>query len=238
MTTTLSHEESLDRALADVELLLSAYPDEAKAIHDDDSAASFPLRVQLTLSETALITLEWEEGYPVKSSIQIQSYRSSPNEKLRMEITVTAVRAAAAEALGDQVEAGFMCAAAARDVWDAHLEAEHEKEEELHMVLQATLAMPPSKVYEWKTGEPLIDRKSSFLCHICRIEKESDVKPALSQLLESSKLQRATHNMVSTSTQINSTQRPDCLLNLQRSRGFRISGHTECEKRRMDPTVY
>jgi len=199
---TISHEESLERVLADVELLLSAYPDEAKALRDDNDVANtdnFPFRVQLTLSDTAFITLEWEEGYPVQSSIQIHSYRSSPNEKSRMETTVTAVRTAAEEALGDQIEAGFMCAAAAKDTWEAQLESENKKNEEMQMAAQqVSLVTPVSKVYEWKTGEPLTDRKSAFQAHICRIEKESDVKPALFQLLNgNSKIQRASHNMVS-----------------------------------------
>lgn len=246
--TTITHEESLDRALADVELLLSAYPDETQAIHDggDDSGAdaSFPLRVQLGLSDTALITLEWVQGYPVQTSVQVYSYRSSPSEKSQMESAVSAVRTAASEALEDHVEAGFVCAAAARETWEAEarLQEDFKKADERKQAIQqATLDVPSQqhKVYEWKTGEPLTDRKSAFQAHVCRIGCESDVKPALSRLLDgNSKLHRATHNMVSTCILYRDAKG---LLHSTGSSTFsksRISGHTESERRRMAPLVF
>ena len=53
------------------------------------------------------------------------------------------------------------------------------------------------KQHVWISGEPLVDRKSTFVAHICRVVTERDVHEALHQLLDrNSKLQRATHNMV------------------------------------------
>jgi putative IMPACT (imprinted ancient) family translation regulator len=50
--------------------------------------------------------------------------------------------------------------------------------------------------YEWISGKPLIDRKSVFQAHLCRIQSSEDVHEALLQLLQSSsKMSRATHHM-------------------------------------------
>jgi Uncharacterized protein family UPF0029 len=52
-------------------------------------------------------------------------------------------------------------------------------------------------VFPWITGQPLVDRKSTFLAHACPVSCEADVKIAMQQLLDShSKYRRATHNMV------------------------------------------
>ena len=52
------------------------------------------------------------------------------------------------------------------------------------------------KHYTWISGQPLLDRKSSFQAHLCEVYSENDVREALYQLLtSSSKIQRATHNM-------------------------------------------
>jgi hypothetical protein len=53
-----------------------------------------------------------------------------------------------------------------------------------------------TKVYEWISGEPLLDKKSAFQAHLCKVYSERDVKDSLHQLLtSSSKIQRASHNM-------------------------------------------
>ena len=50
--------------------------------------------------------------------------------------------------------------------------------------------------FTWISGDPLVDRKSVFQAHLCRLENEANVAPALQQLLtSSSKMQRATHHM-------------------------------------------
>ena len=52
------------------------------------------------------------------------------------------------------------------------------------------------KHYHWISGEPLLDKKSSFQAHLCEVHSEEDVRGALQQLLtSSSKIQRASHNM-------------------------------------------
>lgn len=212
----ITSEESLDRAMADVELLLSAYPDEAKAVPTnssddaddaDDAPSAFPLQVQLKFSETACITLEWVQGYPVETTVQVHSYRSSNSrENARLHGAVQAVRAAAAEALADQIEAGFTVVAAAKETWDEQLQAEQSAQQQQASDTREGLDASDSArqksthpVYEWATGEPLTDRKSAFQAHVCRIKGEADVGAALSQLMDSnSKLHRATHNMVRT----------------------------------------
>lgn len=61
-------------------------------------------------------------------------------------------------------------------------------------------------IYQWTstTNEPVVDRKSVFIGHVCPIDREADVRPALDQLLTSTtKLQRATHHMVRTALTVN-----------------------------------
>ena len=51
--------------------------------------------------------------------------------------------------------------------------------------------------YKWISGKPLMDKKSTFQAHLCRVSTERDVYAALDQLIAgSSKLQRASHNML------------------------------------------
>jgi hypothetical protein len=198
---TISAEESLDRATADVELLLSAYSEEARAVNATVHPTCLPLYVQLSLSETASATLEFARGYPVETAVQIHSYRCQASEKARLEATVTAVREAALQALEDQTEGGFLCCAVARETWETALsdEAAAAKAASADALPSQASNPPPTEHYDWITSETtLTDRKSVFQAHVCRIGRETNVRPALAQLLDgNSKLQRASHNMVS-----------------------------------------
>jgi hypothetical protein len=206
---------SLDLALADVEILRSAYPDETSL--DDTPSTAFPLHLVLHLSETAYIQLEWNEGYPVTSNVQVPVYRSKrPSDHARLEQAVAAVRITAASCLSEGVEGGLACCAAALDAFhsssavDQHdttkiapdpIDDDHRNGSSslLSRSDGAPIPSPPQQqpVYTWMIGEPLVDRKSVFLAHLCRIHVESQVEPAIQQLLHShSKYQRATHNMV------------------------------------------
>jgi hypothetical protein len=187
-------DESLDRALSDLELLASAYPDET---HSTTARIQFPLHVTLKLSDTAHCQLEYTEGYPETSNVQISSYRSSrSDEKARMEAAVTAIRRTAEDCLQEGIEGGLACCAAAMEAWsDEGVNTTIVEDEEEEVVVKTE--QTASKQYEWMSGEPLLDRKSTFQAHVCRIFSQSDVSPALQQLLQSnSKLRRATHHMV------------------------------------------
>jgi len=183
-------DESLDRTLADMEMLSAAYPDEIK---EPEDFTSFPLKVSLVLSNTAHIELEYVKGYPVDSNVQIASYRSNTNEKVRMEATVAAVRTAANECLREGIEGGLACVAAALETWSDYGDAEEPDTPSTPTEVTPTR----TKTFRWINGEPLLDRKSTFQAHACRVSTDADVREALSQLLDgNSKLQRATHNMV------------------------------------------
>ena len=198
--------------MADVEIILSAYPDEtttdvsfptdgADADDEKRKTVSFPLHVTLRLSETAHCTLELRQGYPTRSNIQISSYRSRPNEKARMEATVAAIRATAQKCLEEGVEGGLACCAIAFETWNDLEETNGEQQEDDGVTEASSSLLHPhpttEKKFEWISGEPLMDRKSTFQAHVCGITSESDVKLALQQLMDSSpKLHRATHNMV------------------------------------------
>jgi Uncharacterized protein family UPF0029 len=130
------------------------------------------------------------------------------------------VRITAASCLSEGVEGGLACCAAALDAFHSH----NSTVDQLDTTTIApdpidddnrngTFSLwnrpdgapipstpePPQQPphYTWMIGEPLVDRKSVFLAHLCRIQVESQVQPAIQQLLHShSKYQRATHNMV------------------------------------------
>jgi Uncharacterized protein family UPF0029 len=191
-------EASLDLALADIELLLSAYPDEAVfAVEEGGSSMehqAFPLLVTLHLSENALMDLEFNEGYPTTVALKVLRYRST-KDHVRLEAAVKAVQKTALECLTDGMEAALPCCAAAFTTWN-----EIDQVAGVSHVLNAASPSPGvdsnNYAFTWTSGESLLDRKSSFQAHVCRIIADQDVKAALQQLLSNNKIMRATHNMV------------------------------------------
>lgn len=187
--------ESLERARVDVELVGSAYPDEVK-VDKECSEADFPLIVTLKLSETAHIRLELVDGYPTKSTVQVASYRSNPNEKARIEKVVSDLKRVATECLREEKEGCFACCAAALEAWGDLVDKQTQDEHPANPLEEYGKSISNNH-YDWVTGDPLVDRKSTFLPHVCQISSDADVPWALKQLLEShSKYRRATHNMV------------------------------------------
>jgi hypothetical protein len=200
-------EDSFDRAMADLEMLAAMYPDETSVSQADSTSSAFPLQVTFRVSETAHIQLELVAGYPMDTGIRVLSYRSSPDEKARMEEAVTAVRITAKECLDDGIEGCFACCAAALQTWNDFDDGGNDPENKDTGIDPAAEGRccavpqqekPQEKVFHWISGEPLVDRKSSFIAHACRISSDRDVRDALHQLLDgNSKLKRATHHMVS-----------------------------------------
>ena len=217
MATTMDHghvNESLDRALADIEMLQAAYPDEIDfpAAHGAETKRQFPLQVTLRLLEdgtpslSSSIRMEFVDGYPVQTGVQISSYRSP--EKDRIDAVARAVRLVAEECLQDGIEGGLACCATAMQTWQDYDDGQEDRQQHQQLSEEtmskkiATVAdsipqsLLPLRQYEWITGEPLMDRKSIFLAHVCRVTSEAQVRESLAQLLtSSSKIQRATHNM-------------------------------------------
>lgn len=190
-----NNNESLHQALADLEMLQAAYPDEVQTPSD----TQFPLHCSFHLSDDSFICLEFTDGYPMTSGVQISKYRSP--QKDRMDAVVRAIRTSAAECLNDKVEGAFVCCAAALETWNDYHEYTTTNDEEIGRNGERDAIQPPKMsppVVEWITAdEPLVDRKSSFLAHACRVTAEQQVHDALHQLIDgSSKLQRASHNMV------------------------------------------
>jgi hypothetical protein len=189
-------DDSLRLARADLELLASAYPDELSI----DDATTFPLSMTLALSETAHCQLELVHGYPTFSNVQIKSYRcsSKPEEKARMEATLAAIRTSAAMCLTDGIEGGLACCSVAMDTWKIFGGATDETPKKISLNSENIQAPQSDKLYLWFSGPLLEDRKSVFQAHACEIAKETDVQPALLQLIHgtNSKIQKAYHNMV------------------------------------------
>ena len=192
----------LERALADVEMLTSAYPDETTI--PATATAAFPLSITLHLSEQAHCVLQYVEGYPERTNIQIASYRCShqKDHKARMQAVLEAVRTTAAACLEEGMEGGLSCCAAALEAWNESPETaivnDDDDNESGVSTLSSLMPPVPQRRFVWHSGDPLLDRKSTFQAHVCRmIQSESDVSIALQQLLDSSnKFRRATHNMV------------------------------------------
>jgi hypothetical protein len=184
-------EESFERASADLEIIQAAYPEELTA--HNDTPTFFPLKFTLNLTEHAFVTMELQEGYPTSSGVQISSYRSRPDEKSRMEVTVSAIRRASLECQEEEMEGGITCCSTALESWNDYDEGKEPEPES-----EKIEAMPKVDTnYEWISGEPLVDKKSTFQAHLCRLNSEQQVHEALHQLITgSSKIRRASHNMV------------------------------------------
>jgi hypothetical protein len=200
-------EESFERAVADLEMLAAMYPDETSVSEAvSTSTSTFPLQVTFRFSETAHIQLALVVGYLIDTGIQVVSYRSSPEEKARMEEAVTVFRSTAKECLDDGIEGCYACCAAALETWNDFDDGGNDTEidpsaEGTELAQHEPEPQPPEKVFHWISGEPLVDRKSTFIAHACRISSDKDVREALHQLLDGNvKLKRTTHNMVSAYT--------------------------------------
>ena len=221
------YKESYERCSADLEMLSAAYPEEISILNTTQYEQEeeeihipdwFPLVFSLMLPDLskknlskknqthgANIIMEFPMGYPTEKSLQIVSYRgASSSKKDHVEAAVAAIRGTATESLevyGGE-ECALACCAAAIETWnDCHEEdlaaiiiAEKMKEEE-----EAKNEKPSDDDIHWFTAEDtLLDRKSVFQSHICKVSDENMVRRAVNKLIDgNSKIQRATHNMVS-----------------------------------------
>jgi Uncharacterized protein family UPF0029 len=123
------NDDSLERALADLEMILAAYPDEITT--SSNIANSFPLHFRLHLSLTCYFDLSMRAGYPTSSNIEITSFRCDNENKERMDAAATAIRKSARMCLQQQdddddngggggTEGGLACCAAAMEAWNNH----------------------------------------------------------------------------------------------------------------------
>ena len=190
-TATASYE----RATADLELIVAAYETEIQC--ETPVPEVFPLHFTLTLSDAAHVVLELVHGYPSETNVQIRSYRCSPSEKSAIQTVLEAIRISSEDCLREQVEGCFACCAAALDAWEENSGVINENETEDDIPEDQISSSTLSVGVNWIVGEPLIDRKSTFLAYACRVNSETEVNGALRQLIDgNSKLQRSTHNMV------------------------------------------
>jgi Uncharacterized protein family UPF0029 len=212
-------EESLARALADVELVASAYPDEVqlpgnlqrwmKRDDANDHTANaiegnnvqFPIRFTLHFDLTSFVLLEMTAGYPSRGAgLRVVSFRNNSSEnKARMELAVSAIREASLECLEEGVEAGLMCCSVGLDRWNEGADGAASSTlcDTIDHIVRSDEDAEGSYVLSWVSGDPIVEKKSVFQAHVCRISMEAQVQSALRKLIGgSSKLQRATHNMV------------------------------------------
>ena len=187
-------DESLQRALSDVELLQAAYPEEVEVV-----AGAVPPQLYIHLSSDSFVTIAFPlVGYPVSSGVEVVSQRCP--DKNKIDRVVRAIRLAAQECLDEACEGGLACVAAALEAWQwkddtegtATLEVSHTASE------TAEEFGTGRQLFDWISGTPILDRKSTFQAHACRVHTESDVNHALQQLISNSpRIQKAYHNMVS-----------------------------------------
>ena len=209
MSDDTENEEllSLERARADIEIIQSCYPDEISSCSSCDDYSTFPFQFTLALSadsDANNLILRLEPGYPFNSGVQIANYRTdSVQYKARLEAVVRAVRKVSSECQEEEIEGCIACCAIALETWNDYDENDggddHATEDESTSEKASQgghLSSIVEKHYDWISGEPLLDKKSSFQAHLCEVHSEEEVRGALHQLLtSSSKIQRATHNM-------------------------------------------
>lgn len=198
---------SLERARADIEIIQSCYPDEISSCSSCDESSTFPFQFTLALSAESgenNLTLRLDPGYPLQSGVQIANYRTdSVKYKARLEAVVRAVRKVSSECQEEEVEGCIACCAIALETWNDYSLHDEDNNREDHATESTSQnasngdsTTSIEKHYHWISGEPLLDKKSSFQAHLCEVHSEEDVRGALQQLLtSSSKIQRASHNM-------------------------------------------
>jgi hypothetical protein len=220
-----SEEEllSIGRARADIEIIQSCYPDEISSLSCYDDSSTFPFQFTLQLSADSSasnhLTLRLERGYPVDSGVQISDYRTnSVKHKACLEAVVRAVRRVSSECLEEEIEGCIACCAIALETWNDYCSNDENTDNhggdddnndttigesttkndsnDKNDKLSNITTIVPDKHYKWLSGEPLLDKKSSFQAHLCEVYSEQEAREALQQLLtSSSKIQRASHNM-------------------------------------------
>ena len=167
-------EEGPERAQADLEMLLAAFPDEITLLEESSSSLSYP-KFMLSLSSSdstpsywANITMELPaNGYPEKACLQVISYRgSSACPKYIIEKTVNSIRETATECNVNGEEAAIPCCLAATNTWAEAIEAEMEKEQSIEADTEqkrleelALQQQEDGEGIDWITGETLTDRK-------------------------------------------------------------------------------
>ena len=185
----------------------------------DSSSFPFQFTLQLLSSATAdndsssknvsnsYLTLKLEPGYPVTSGVQISNYRTvNAKDKARLEAVVRAVRKVSSECQEEEMEGCIACCAIALETWSDHNLFQHENKNHDDSTTDYSddnknnndkvTTTTANRIYKWISGEPLLDKKSSFQAHVCEVHSEQEVREALHQLLtSSSKIQRASHNM-------------------------------------------
>jgi hypothetical protein len=190
---------SMERSLADLELIQAAYPDEVTVTMEHPSN-TFPFKFSLNLSENTSLTMELQAGYPIWKGVQVTDYRATkPSDKVKIEAVVEAVRKVSLACQAEQIEGSLSCCAAAIEAWNVG-DVVGEQEDILENTEQhlTKLQYNPTSAtrYAWISGEPLVDKKSTFQAHLCAVHTEQQVEEAFQQLItSSSKIQRATHNM-------------------------------------------
>jgi hypothetical protein len=214
-------EESLARALADMEIVASAYPDEVllpgnlqrwmqrgyNSSNDptpnakESDQVQFPIRFTLYFDPISFVLLEITAGYPSRGAgLRVVSFRNNSSEnKARMELAVSAIREASLECLEDGVEAGLMCCSAGLERWNEGVDGalSSTRCDAIDDASRIDEGVEGSDSLVWVSGDPIVEKKSVFQAHVCRVSTEAQAQPALRILIGgSSKLQRATHNMV------------------------------------------
>ena len=67
---------------------------------------------------------------------------------------------------------------------------------ETHPVPPVATASPAVPELDISHGEPLMDRKSVFQCHLCRVSSQTEVQQMLTTLKSNKKIAMATHNIL------------------------------------------
>lgn len=85
---------------------------------------------------------------------------------------------------------------------NTHIDEESDGEEETRDRPTARALMNPTDIYLSETPptifstEPLVDRKSTFIAHVAKVQSVHEVKVVLAHLLQNKKIAKATHNIL------------------------------------------
>lgn len=150
-------EEAIEKSMANLELLLAAFPDEITLLDTiDDGVPKFLLTLKSDKQYWANITMQLLPS----GQLDIVSYRGSSCSKHSLEKILSVVREVATE---HGEEAAIPCCCAATNLWTEEIEKATRQQETVEEVSNQKRdvdhVLSNLDDIQWISGEPVTDRK-------------------------------------------------------------------------------
>mmetsp|Transcript_28708 Transcript_28708/g.44235 ORF Transcript_28708/g.44235 Transcript_28708/m.44235 type:complete len:209 (+) Transcript_28708:1-627(+) len=189
-----------ERASAELEMVLAAFPDEATAESLSNRSFSLTLKLPTKRNTEATICMRLPPGYPSKTPLLVETWfgADAVSDRASMERVLRDIRTVSDNSRG--MECALDACAAALRAWEDGGAEEDPEDGASSTTAERQDAVANAEALErceWRSGPKHSEKKSTFQAHIARVSSEAEFKAALEVVLGSStKIQRASHNMV------------------------------------------